>query len=393
MGFFLLLPLADFPHERKPVKARLQVSRWQLRAGIGTKTRPGLLSVNAQVVRVKFFVLFSSPTRGLVVSGMSSTENSAKIKLLESQLAQLSKAPHTPAQDEEIQRLQARVRELQAEILGGNDKKQEMTPIERVRLARHPDRPYTLDFVHLLFTDFHELHGDRRFADDPAIVCGFARFEGEPVFIVGQQKANYKQRKMEDRQYRNFGMPKPEGYRKAIRLMQMAAKFRRPIISFIDTPGAYPGIEAEERGQGEAIARNIIEMMRLPTPTIGVIIGEGGSGGALAIGACDRVNMLENTIYSVISPEGCASILWRDANKADLAAAALKITPEPLKAAGIIDEIIPEPGEGAHTDYAATAENLRPYLVKQLKELSALPPEKLIEPAVCTLLSDGRLCD
>lgn len=310
---------------------------------------------------------------------MSSTEKAAQIKHLESQLAQLSAAPHTPAQDAEILKLQARVRELQAEILGEPNSKREMTPMDRVKLARHPDRPYALDFIHLLFTDFHELHGDRRFADDPAIVCGFARFEGEPVFIVGQQKANYKQRKMEDRKYRNFGMPKPEGYRKAIRLMQMAAKFRRPVISFIDTPGAYPGIEAEERGQGEAIARNIIEMMRLPTPTIGVIIGEGGSGGALAVGACDRIDMLENTIYSVISPEGCASILWRDANKADLAAAAMKITPEPLKAAGIVDEIIPEPGEGAHTDHAAAAANLRPVLIKQLKELSALSAEKLIE--------------
>ncbi len=306
-------------------------------------------------------------------------EKATQIKLLEAQLAQLASAPHTPAQDEEIMRLQAQVRRLQQAILGEANDTPEMTPMDRVKLARHPDRPYALDFIYALFTDFHELHGDRRFADDPAIVCGFARFEGEPVFIVGQQKANYKQRKMEDRKYRNFGMPKPEGYRKAIRLMQMAAKFRRPIISFIDTPGAYPGIEAEERGQGEAIARNIIEMMRLASPTIGVIIGEGGSGGALAVGACDRMLMLENTIYSVISPEGCASILWRDASKADKAAAAMKITPEPLRAAGIIDAIIPEPGEGAHTDHKAAAEAVRPYLVKYLTELSTLSPEKLIE--------------
>ncbi len=308
-----------------------------------------------------------------------SSEKATQIKTLEAQLAQLASAPHTPEQDAELLRLQARVRELQQEILGATNGKGEMTPMDRVKLARHPDRPYALDFIHLLFTDFQELHGDRRFADDPAIVCGFARFEGEPVFIVGQQKANYQQRKMEDRKYRNFGMPKPEGYRKAIRLMQMAAKFRRPIISFIDTPGAYPGIEAEERGQGEAIARNIIEMMRLASPTIGVIIGEGGSGGALAVGACDRIIMLENTIYSVISPEGCASILWRDASKADQAAAAMKITPEPLKAAGIVDEIVPEPGAGAHTDHAAAAEALRPCLARQLAELSALSPEKLIE--------------
>ncbi|MFQ3640301.1 MAG: acetyl-CoA carboxylase carboxyltransferase subunit alpha, partial [Chloracidobacterium sp.] len=303
----------------------------------------------------------------------------SQIQALETQLTQLSSAPHTPEQDAEIRKLQVRVRELQQEILGATNGGGEMTPMDRVRLARHPERPYALDFIHLLFTDFHELHGDRRFADDPAIVCGFARFEGEPIFIVGQQKANYKQRKMEDRKYRNFGMPKPEGYRKAIRLMQMAAKFRRPIVSFIDTPGAYPGIEAEERGQGEAIARNIIEMMRLASPTIGIIIGEGGSGGALAVGACDRILMLENTIYSVISPEGCASILWRDASQADKAAAAMKITPEPLKEAGIVDEIVPEPGEGAHTDHAAAAELLKPYLAKQLEALRGLPPEKLME--------------
>lgn len=312
---------------------------------------------------------------------MAHPEKAAQIRAIETQLQQLAATPHTPAQEEEIVRLQNRVKELQAEILGDDPPPAilEPTPMDRVKLARHPDRPYSLDFIHMLFTDFHELHGDRRFSDDPAMVCGFAKFNGEPVFVLGQQKANYLKRKMEDRKYRNFGMTKPEGYRKAIRLMQFAGKFRRPIISFIDTPGAYPGIEAEERGQGEAIARNIIEMTRIPSPIIGLIIGEGGSGGALAIGVCDRVNMLENTVYSVITPEGCASILWRDAGKADKAAAAMKITPRPLKEAGIIDEIIPEPGEGAHTDHEATARHVMPVLERQIAELSRLSVSELLD--------------
>ncbi len=314
---------------------------------------------------------------------MAHPEKAALIRAIETQLQNLAATPHTPAQEEEIVRLQARVKELQSEILGDAPPPHQgfgdLSPIERVKLARHPDRPYSLDFINLLFTDFHELHGDRRHADDQAIVCGFAKFNGEPVFIVGQQKANYLKRKMEDRKFRNFGMPKPEGYRKAIRLMQFAGKFGRPIISFIDTPGAYPGIEAEERGQGEAIARNIIEMARIPSPIIGVIIGEGGSGGALAVGVCDRVNMLENTVYSVISPEGCASILWRDAAKADKAAAAMKITPKPLQDAGIIDEIIPEPAEGAHTDHEATARLVAPVIERQLAELQRLTLPELLD--------------
>src|SRR5215210_8104807 len=209
---------------------------------------------------------------------------------------------------------------------------------ERVQLARHPERPYTLDFIEMIFEDFVELKGDRRFADDPAMVCGFARFHGLPVGVVGQQKG----RDTKQRRHRNFGMPKPEGYRKAMRVMSLAEKFNRPVFSFIDTPGAYPGIDAEERGQAEAIANNLLEMAKLDVRVIVTIIGEGGSGGALGIGIGDRVLMLENAIYSVISPEGCAAILWKDAEKADLAAAALRLTASDLMKFGIIDEIIPE---------------------------------------------------
>jgi acetyl-CoA carboxylase carboxyl transferase subunit alpha len=310
---------------------------------------------------------------------MTQSEKAVQLRALETQVQELVSLPHATDQAAELASLQSRIKELQAEILGAGGAFRDLPPIDRVKLARHPDRPYALDFVKLLFTDFHELHGDRRFADDPAIVCGFAKFNGEPIFIVGQQKANLDGRKMNDRKHRNFGMPKPEGYRKALRLMQLAAKFGRPVISFIDTPGAYPGIDAEERGQAEAIARNIIEMARLPAPIIGVIIGEGGSGGALAVGVCDRVNMLENTIYSVISPEGCAAILWKDASKSDKAAASLKITPEPLKEAGIVDEIIPEPHGGAHTDYEETARLVSPYLERQLDELRRLSVTDLLD--------------
>src|SRR5258708_4322334 len=218
------------------------------------------------------------------------------------------------------------------------------TAFERVQLARHPERPYTLDFIDRLFEDFTEIHGDRRYAEDPAIVCGFARFHGMPALVVGHQKG----RDTKQRQYRNFGMPKPEGYRKAIRIMQLAGKFGRPILCFIDTPGAYPGIDAEERGQAEAIAHNLREMAKLPVPIIVAVIGEGGSGGALAIGVGDQVLMLENSIYSVISPEGCAAILFKDAAEAPRAAEQLKLTAEDLYREGVVDLVIKEPKGGAH---------------------------------------------
>lgn len=306
------------------------------------------------------------------------SQQAAQLRELENQVNRLMALPHTPSQERELEHLRQRIETLQAEVLGEKAASQ-LSPMDRVKLARHQERPYTLDFIQFLFTDFHEIHGDRRYADDPALICGFVRFHGEPAMVIGQQKANLSGRKMEDRKFRNFGMPKPEGYRKALRAMQFAAKFNRPIFTLIDTTGAYPGIDAEERGQAEAIARNLIEMARLPVPIIVTIIGEGGSGGALAIGVGDKVNMLENAIYSVISPEGCAAILWKDASKADRAAASLKITAQELKALNLIDEVVPEPGEGAHTDYQTAASLLDPYLVRQLTEVKSWSVEERLQ--------------
>lgn len=251
---------------------------------------------------------------------------------------------------------------------------------DRVLMARNPERPYSLDLFASIFTDFIEIHGDRRYADDPAIVCGFARLDEAEVVVIGQQKG----RDTNQRRHRNFAMPKPEGYRKALRIMEMAEKFGRPIITFIDTPGAYPGIDAEERGQAEAIALNLREMARFKVPIIAVVLGEGGSGGALAIGIADKVLMLENAVYSVISPEGCAAILWKDAGKADLAASSLKLTATDLKSFGLIDEVIPEAeaweieAEGSKTDkFEPVAQKLKQSLLKAIKELSATDPTKL----------------
>ena len=262
-----------------------------------------------------------------------------------------------------------------------------LTAWQRTQLARHPGRPYTLDYVHALFNDWLEVKGDRRFADDPALVCGFAFYKGQPVAIIGHQKGRDTKQKI----YRNFGMPKPEGYRKALRVMQLAAKFDRPIFCFVDTPGAYPGLDAEERGQAEAIAFNLREMAMLPVPIIVNITGEGGSGGALAIAIGDRINMLENAIYSVISPEGCASILWRDSGRAEEAARAMKITAQDLKAFDIIDEIIPEPPTGAHGDPEALFLSLDRVLASQLQTLRALPPEVLIQARHNKFRSMGQL--
>ena len=246
---------------------------------------------------------------------------------------------------------------------------------QRVLLARHPKRPHSLDYIERLLTDFQEIHGDRSFGDDAAIVSGMGRFEGRPVMIVAEQKGRDTKQKL----FRNFGMPKPEGYRKALRAMQMAAKFGRPIVTFLDTPGAYPGIDAEERGQAEAIARNLREMARLAVPVIVVCIGEGGSGGALALGVGNTVLMLENAVYSVISPESCAAIIYRDSGKAEQAAAALRLTAEDLKSLGLIDGIVPEPPGGAHEDPAAAAEFLRAELRARLDELAPLAPADLVE--------------
>jgi acetyl-CoA carboxylase carboxyl transferase subunit alpha len=246
---------------------------------------------------------------------------------------------------------------------------------QKTELARHSQRPFTLDYVDRLFTDWSEVHGDRSFGDDPAIVCGMARYHGDEVMVIGHQKG----RDTKQRVYRNFGQANPEGYRKALRCMKMAEKFGRPVFTFVDTPGAYPGLGAEERGQAEAIARNLREMARLRVPIITTITGEGGSGGALAIAVSDRVFMLENSVYSVISPEGCASIMWHDASKKELAAQALRITAPDLKELAIIDEIIPEPDGGAHTDHDAAAAIVEKVLVKHYNELKNQPVQQLLD--------------
>jgi acetyl-CoA carboxylase carboxyl transferase subunit alpha len=248
-----------------------------------------------------------------------------------------------------------------------------LSPIERVQVARHPRRPYTLDYLEMVFTDFTELAGDRMFRDDASIVGGWARLGADSVMVIGQQKG----RDMKENLKRNFGMPHPEGYRKALRLMKLAEKFGRPVVTLIDTPGAYPGLGAEERGQAEAIARNLREMAALRVPAVALVIGEGGSGGALAIGVADRVLMLENSVYSVISPEGCAAILWKDGNEREKAARAMRITAEDLKELGVIDDIVPEPAGGAHSDWEATAAQVKEALVRHLDELKALSPEEL----------------
>ena len=245
----------------------------------------------------------------------------------------------------------------------------------RVQLARHAKRPHTLDYIPRLFTGFQEIHGDRSFGDDAAIVCGSAFFEDQPIMVIGEQKGRDTKQKL----YRNFGMPKPEGYRKALRVMQMAAKFGRPILTFLDTPGAYPGIDAEERGQAEAIARNLREMARLKVPIIVICIGEGGSGGALALGVGNYVYLLENAVYSVISPESCAAIIYRDAARAEEAAGALKLTAEDLHGLGLIDGIIPEPPEGAHADWDAAAAHVRETVRWTLAQLALLTPEELVD--------------
>lgn len=253
-----------------------------------------------------------------------------------------------------------------------------LTPWQKVQLSRHPDRPYTLKYINKMTTNFIELHGDRNVKDDKAMIGGFADLDGETVMIIGQQKGiNTKMR-----QIRNFGMANPEGYRKALRLMKLAEKFNKPIITLIDTPGAYPGLEAEERGQGEAIARNIFEMMRLKVPVICVIIGEGASGGALGIGVGDRVYMLENTWYTVISPESCSSILWRSWDKKELAAEQLRLTPEDMIGFGLVDGKIAEPLGGAHWDYDEAAENLKQFLIPVIKELKKIPAAKRCEQRI-----------
>lgn len=298
-----------------------------------------------------------------------SAQRQKDINALERDIADLSRLTDpTDATAQDIERIRREVEELKRDFYSHLDSWQ------RLQLARHPQRPYTDDFIRLLFENFSEIHGDRNFADDPALITGMAWFRGRPVLVVGNQKG----RDTKQRLARNFGQAKPEGYRKALRAMHLAAKFGRPILVFVDTQGAYPGIDAEERGQAQAIAYNIREISRLPVPIVVAITGEGGSGGALAIAIGDRVLMLENSVYSVISPEGCASIMWRDSTKAEIAAEALKITPRDLLELKLIDEIVPEPDGGAHTDYAATARLLEPVLARALDELSRLSPDELL---------------
>jgi acetyl-CoA carboxylase carboxyl transferase subunit alpha len=300
---------------------------------------------------------------------MKKESRKLEIEKLERELADLQRMARPQIPSPDLDRVRGEVAQLRRDFY------EHISAWHRTLLARHPQRPYMMDYVRILFEDFHELHGDRAYGDDPAMVTGFARYRGRPVVLVGQQKG----RDTKQRVAQNFGQAKPEGYRKALRVMQLAAKFGRPILTFVDTPGAYPGIDAEERGQAEAIARNLREMARLPVPIVVTITGEGGSGGALAIAIGDQVNMLENSVYSVISPEGCASILWRDAAKAEVAAEALKITAPDLKALGIIDEIVPEPDGGAHLDHEASAVLLGGVLDDSLRDLSLLTIPNLLE--------------
>jgi acetyl-CoA carboxylase carboxyl transferase subunit alpha len=300
---------------------------------------------------------------------------------LQRQLDELEKWPGDPSKEREASRLRRELDEQRREIFA------KLTPWQKTLVARNPNRPYTLDYVDALMTDWTEVRGDRRYADDPALVCGFARFRGRPVCVVGHQKG----RDTKEKIYRNFGMAKPEGYRKALRVMRMAAKFSRPILSFVDTIGAYPGIEAEERGQAEAIAYNLREMAGLRTPIIVTVTGEGGSGGALAVAIGDRVNMLEHAIYSVISPEGCASILFRDSSRAEEAAIAMKITASDLKAREIVDEVIPEPAGGAHVNHEEVFKTVDEVFARQLEELGTLSVEELLEQRYRKFRNMGRL--
>jgi acetyl-CoA carboxylase carboxyl transferase subunit alpha len=302
-------------------------------------------------------------------AAVTTIDRQREIERLERDVEELRRLASTEENEVEVERLKREVLELRREFY------LHLGPWQRAQIARHPQRPYTLDWISLMITDFIELHGDRSFGDDKALITGLGKFRGRPVAVIGHQKG----RDTKQRVVRNFGQPKPEGYRKALRIMELAAKFGLPILTFIDTPGAYPGIDAEERGQGEAIARNLREMARLGVPIIVTVTGEGGSGGALAIAVGDRVNILENGFYSVISPEGCASIIWRDSTKAETAAIAMKIMATDLKDLGIIDEIVPEPDGGAHSDHEGAAKLFGDVLERQLLILSSQSPRELLD--------------
>ena len=312
---------------------------------------------------------------------MAEADFDAPLVDLQKRIDELAAFPGDHVKEKESHRLREELDRKRRDIYA------QLTPWQKTLVARHPNRPYTLDYIQALFTDWTEIKGDRRFGDDPALLCGFAFYKERPVCVVGHQKGRDTKQKI----YRNFGMPKPEGYRKALRVMQMAAKFGRPILTFVDTPGAYPGLDAEERGQAEAIAYNLREMAGLRTPIVVTVTGEGGSGGALAIAVGDRVNMLEHAVYSVISPEGCASILWRDPGRAEEAATAMKITAQDLKAVGLVDEVIPEPPGGAHVSHDALFKNVDVVLSAQLAELRGLDSEALADGRYRKFRDMGRL--
>jgi acetyl-CoA carboxylase carboxyl transferase subunit alpha len=307
----------------------------------------------------------------------------SEIERLEKDVEELRHLAGDEEADAELERIRQQVFELRKEFYS------HLGPWQRAQIARHTQRPYTLDYIGMLCTDFVELHGDRGYGDDRALIAGLAKFNGRPIAVIGHQKG----RDTKQRLLRNFGQPKPEGYRKALRVMQVAAKFGRPVFTLIDTPGAYPGIDAEERGQAEAIARNLREMVRLPVPIIVTVTGEGGSGGALAIAVGDRVNILENSFYSVISPEGCASIIWRDSTMAETAAIAMKITAKDLKELGIVDEIVSEPEGGAHTDFDAAASFLDEVLDRQLTALSNQPLKEILDARYDKFRKMGQFFD
>jgi acetyl-CoA carboxylase carboxyl transferase subunit alpha len=312
---------------------------------------------------------------------MGEADFEAPLVALQKRIDELGQWPGDRAKEQEARRLRETLDAQRREVYA------KLTPWQKTLVARHPNRPYTLDYVAALFTDWTELHGDRRYGDDPALVCGFALFHDRPVCVVGHQKGRDTKQKI----YRNFGMPKPEGYRKAMRVMELAAKFSRPILTLVDTPGAYPGLDAEERGQAEAIAWNLREMASLRTPVVVTVTGEGGSGGALAIAVGDRVNMLEHAVYSVISPEGCASILFRDASRAEEAATAMKITARDLEGMGLVDEVIPEPPGGAHVNHEALFKSVDEVLERQLRELEKVPVDQLPERRYRKFRDMGRL--
>ncbi len=311
---------------------------------------------------------------------MAEAEFEAPLVELQKRIDELSRWPGDPDKEQQARRLREELAERRRDVYA------RLSPWQKTLVARHPNRPYLLDYVQALFTEWTEVKGDRRYADDPALVCGFALYHELPVCVLGHQKGRDTKQKI----HRNFGMPKPEGYRKALRVMRLAAKFGRPILSFVDTPGAYPGIDAEERGQAEAIAYNLREMAGLATPIIVTVTGEGGSGGALAIAIGDRVNMLEHSVYSVISPEGCASILFRDASRAEEAAIAMKITAADLAAIELVDEVIPEPAGGAHVDHDTLFRSVDAVLWRQLQELRQTPPESLPEARYRKFRQMGR---